>query len=128
MITEQEILNAKILIVDDREVNAQLLERMLSGAGYTSVTSTMDPREVIELHRKNSYDLILLDLQMPAMDGFTVMQGMKEMESESDSYLPVLAITAHPSHKVRALQSGAKDFISTPFDLSEMLIRVHNML
>ena len=103
-----------------------LLERMLSDAGYVSITSTMDPHEVCELHRENHYDLILLDLQMPGMDGFQVMEGLKEIET--DGYLPVLVITAQPGHKLRALQAGAKDFISKPFDLAEVLMRVHNML
>jgi two-component system cell cycle response regulator len=121
-----DILHGKILIVDDQEVNVQLLERMLCGAGYVSVTSTMDPREVCELHRKNRYDLILLDLQMPGMDGFQVLEGLKEIEL--DGYLPVIVITAQPAHKLRALQAGAKDFISKPFEMAEVLARVHNML
>jgi two-component system cell cycle response regulator len=126
MVSEQDILNASILIVDDQEVNVVLLAQTLNGDGYTSVTSTMDPLEVCELHRKNHYDLILLDLLMPRMDGFQVMEGLKEIETES--YLPVLAITAQPAHKLRALQGGAKDFISKPFDVAEVLMRVHNML
>ena len=99
---------------------------MLSGAGYTCIASTMDPHEVCALHRKNRYDLILLDLLMPGMDGFTVLEGLKAIET--DSYVPVLVITVHPDHKLRALQAGAKDFISKPFDLDEVLIRVRNML
>ena len=99
---------------------------MLRGAGYVSITSTMDPREVCELHRKNCYDLILLDLQMPGMDGFQVMESLKEIET--GGYIPVLVITAQPEHKLRALKAGAKDFISKPFDLAEVLIRVYNML
>ena len=70
MINSADILHANVLIVDDLEANVLLLGRMLRGAGYTSVSSTMDPLEVCELHRKNRYDLILLDLQMPGMDGF----------------------------------------------------------
>jgi len=120
------IFKAKVLIVDDQEANVLLLERMLSGAGYVSVASTRDPRAVCELHRKNRYDLILLDLQMPGMDGFEVMEGLKEVER--DGYLPVLVVTAQPDHKLRALRAGAKDFVSKPFDLAEVLTRVHNML
>jgi putative two-component system response regulator len=86
----------------------------------------MDPGEVCELHLKNRYDLILLDLQMPAMDGFQVIEGLKKIEL--DGYLPVLVITAQPSHKLRALQVGAKDFISKPLEQAEVLARVHNML
>src|SRR5665811_2063259 len=126
MVSAAEILDASILVVDDQAVNVSLLERMLHGAGYTSITSTMDPREVCELQRKNRYCLILLDLQMPGMDGFQVMEGLKDIEK--DAYLPVLVITAQPGHKLRALQAGAKDFISKPFDLAEVQMRVHNML
>src|ERR1043166_1997120 len=126
MIDLSDILAAKILIVDDLEANVRLLDRMLRQAGHTCVASTMDPHEVCGLHRDNRYDLILLDLEMPGMDGFQVMEGLKEIET--DGYLPVLVITAQPDHKLRALEAGAKDFVSKPFDLAEVLMRVHNML
>jgi len=86
----------------------------------------MDPSKVCGLHLRNHYDLILLDLEMPGMDGFQVMDNLKEIET--DGYLPVLVITAQPAHKLRALKAGAKDFVSKPFDLAEVLLRVHNML
>jgi PAS domain S-box-containing protein len=121
-----DILKAKILIVDDQAVNISLLEQLLSGAGYRHLSSTMNPEEVCALHRKNQYDLILLDLQMPKMDGFQVMEGLKT--NTADSYLPVIVLTAQPGHKLRALQAGAKDFISKPFDLIEVKTRIHNML
>jgi adenylate cyclase len=121
-----EILTAKILIVDDLPANVLLLERMLVGAGYAGVTSTLDPRAVRELHEKNRYDLIVLDLQMPGLDGFEVMEGLKKIETSG--YLPVLVITAQPDHKLRALRAGARDFISKPFDVAEVLMRVHNMI
>ena len=73
-----DILGARILIVDDQEANVQLLEGVLGEAGYTCVTSTMDPQQVCALHRENHYDLILLDLQMPGMDGFAVMAGPRD--------------------------------------------------
>src|SRR5467141_2025903 len=126
MINASDILNAKVLIVDDQQANILLLERMLRGAGYVSIASTMDPGEVCDLHLKNRYDLILLDLQMPGMDGFQVMEGLKTIEM--DGYLPVLVITAQPAHKLQALQAGAKDFISKPFDLVEVRTRIRNML
>ena len=126
MVNLSDILNASILIVDDQEANVRLLEQMLRGAGYARITSTMDPHAVCALHRDNHYDLILLDLQMPGMDGFQVMEGLKAIET--DSYLPVLVITAQPGHKLRALETGAKDFISKPFDLAEVKTRIHNML
>jgi len=126
MISENDILNASILIVDDQEVNISLLEQLLGDAGYVSVTSTKDPHNVCELYSKHRYSLILLDLLMPGLDGFQVMEGLKEIET--DGYLPVLAQTAQPSHKLRALKAGAKDFVSKPFDLAEVLLRVHNLL
>src|SRR5712675_1148242 len=126
MVDLSDILGAKILIVDDLEANVRLLDRMLRQAGHTHVASTMDPHEVCGLHRDNRYDLILLDLQMPGMDGFQVMEGLKEIETAG--YLPVLVITAQPDHKLRALRAGAKDFVSKPFDVAEVLMRVHNML
>jgi PAS domain S-box-containing protein len=126
MLETSEILNASILIVDDQEANVRLLEKMLRNAGYQRITSTMDPRAVFPLHLAHRYDLILLDLQMPEMDGFQVMEGLKEIEP--DGYLPVLVITAQPGHKLRALQEGAKDFVSKPFDLVEVQTRIHNML
>jgi PAS domain S-box-containing protein len=121
-----DILGARILIVDDQEANVQLLEGVLGEAGYTCVSSTMNPQEVCTLHRKNRYDLILLDLQMPGMDGFAVMTGLET--SDADSYLPVIVLTAQPGHKLRALQAGARDFISKPFDLVEVRTRIRNML
>jgi PAS domain S-box-containing protein len=126
MISEQTILEASILIVDDQEANVQLLEQMLSEAGYQHVSSTTDPQTVCALHRTNHYDLILLDLQMPVMDGFQVMEGLREIET--DGYVPILVITAQPGHKLRALASGAKDFVSKPLDLVEVKTRIHNML
>jgi len=126
MITETEILHANLLIVDDQEVNVQLLEEILREAGYTRFSSTMDPKVVAALHRQNHYDLILLDLQMPGMDGFQVMENLKAIETES--YIPVLVITAQPAHKLQALQAGAKDFVSKPFDLTEVKTRIRNML
>jgi two-component system, cell cycle response regulator len=121
-----DILKASILIVDDQESNVILLKQLLSEAGYTRVSSTMNSREVCALHREDPYDLIVLDLQMPGLDGFQVMAALKT--NEPDSYLPVIVITAQPDHKLRALQAGAKDFVSKPFDLVEVKTRIHNML
>jgi len=126
MISTAEIFDAAILIVDDQEADVQLLEQILRNAGYTRVTSTRDPHSVCTLHHHNHYDLILLDLHMPGMDGFLVMGGLKEIETLG--YLPVLVVTVDPAHKVRALQCGARDFLSKPFDQAEVLTRVHNLL
>ena len=126
MVSVADILNAKILVVDDKQANVLLIEGMLRVAGYTSVHSTTDPNQVCDLHREERYDLILLDLQMPVLDGFQVMEGLKQLES--DGYLPVLVITAQPSHKLRALEAGARDFVGKPFDMAELRARVHNIL
>jgi two-component system cell cycle response regulator len=126
MLNADDILNASILIVDDQASNVLLLEQMLRNEGYRCVTSTMDPHEVCALHRDHHYDLILLDLQMPSMDGFQVMDDLKEINA--DGYLPVLVISAQPNHKLRALAAGAKDFVSKPFDMVEVKTRIRNML
>jgi magnesium transporter len=126
MVAELDILNASILIVDDQEFNVSVLDRILRNAGYTSVASTTNPLEVCALHKEHRYDLILLDIEMQEMDGFQVMEGLEEIEP--DNYLPVIVITSQPDYKLRALQLGAKDFISTPFDRAEVLARVHNLL
>src|SRR3954469_12033880 len=102
MVSAADILNARILVVDAKPANILLLEGMLRVAGYTCVESTTDPASVCELYRQNHYALILLDLQMPGVDGFEVMQGLKEIEQED--YLPILVITAQPAHKLRALE------------------------
>ena len=126
MISESDILNASILIVDDQEANVGLLDRLLGDAGYTRIASTTRPADVCALHRKNRYDLILLDLEMPGMKGFEVIAGLKK--DGADAYLPVLVLTANPSHKLRALQAGAKAFVSKSFDVVEMQTRIRNML
>ncbi|MDD5479452.1 diguanylate cyclase [Rhodoferax sp.] len=126
MLSPADILSAQILIVDDQEANVQLLVQLLQEAGYQNLTTTRDPYAVCELHRSQHFDLILLDLQMPGMDGFAVMAALKQTEGQG--YAPVLAITVQPRHKLRALASGAKDFISKPFDIEELKTRIHNML
>tara|TARA_R110000737_G_scaffold18342_2_gene36329 strand:- start:484 stop:2034 length:1551 start_codon:yes stop_codon:yes gene_type:complete len=125
-ITAADIFQANILIVDDQEPNVLLLEQLLLETGYTSVTTTMDPQAVCAQHHETDFDLILLDLQMPVMDGFEVMAALKA--DDTNDYLPVLVLTAQPNHKLQALQSGAKDFISKPFDLVEVKTRIYNML
>ena len=125
-LTEAEILNASLLIVDDQQANVQLLTDLLAGVGYTQVTSTVNPKEVAKLHRRHQYDLILLDLQMPGMDGFEVMEQLQA--DRPSGYLPVLVVTAQPSQKLKALQAGAKDFVSKPFDVLEIQTRIRNML
>lgn len=126
VITTADILNASILIVDDQKMNVDLLEELLRGAGFRFIATTTDPETVCGLHQDNQYDLILLDLQMPGMDGFKVMQAMRE--ADPVGYAPILVITGHQNQKLPALASGAKDFIAKPFDLAELTMRIHNML
>lgn len=121
-----DLLGSSILVVDDQEANVLLLERLLQETGYTNVTSTRNPREVGSLHRQHGYDLILLDLAMPLMDGFEVMSQLRA--ERQDDYLPVIVLTAHREHKLRALLAGARDFISKPFDVVEVTTRIRNML
>jgi len=126
MLDPQEILDAKILIVDDQESNVQLLSQLLRGVGYANVEAAAKSADVREMHRAKRYDAILLDLHMPGMDGFEVMAQLKADDPEG--YLPVVVLTAQPGHKLRALQGGARDFISKPFDLVEVKTRIRNML
>ncbi len=125
MLNEADVLNARILVVDDQSAHVHLLERLLGDAGYLNVTGTIEPQKVCELHREHRYDLILLDLQMPVLDGFGVMEAL---QADVGGVLPVIALTAQPGHKLRALQSGARDFINKPFDVVEVKIRIRHML
>ena len=124
--TEAAILQSSILIVDDQAAHVHLLERLLRDAGYVNVNSTLDPRQVSALHREHPYDLILLDLQMPGLDGFGVMEALRA--ETGSGYLPVIVLTAQPGHKLRALQAGARDFINKPFETVEVEVRIHHML
>ena len=126
MISHTDIFHARILIVDDQRVNVELLEFLLKSTGYKAVSSTTDPRVVAGWHATHRYDLIILDLQMPGMDGFQVMDALRPLEA--DAWLPVLVVTAQPDHKLKALESGARDFLSKPIDPVEVLTRIRNML
>ncbi|MBF0095254.1 MAG: response regulator [Alphaproteobacteria bacterium] len=124
----EAIRNAKILIVDDTQVNVILLEAILSNSGYLDVTGVTDPRKVEAMHRERRYDLILLDIQMPHLDGFRVMEILSR--DLCGDYLPVVVLTALNDRetRLRALEMGAKDFLTKPFEQSEVLHRIHNML
>ena len=126
LIQPSDFSKSRVLVVDDQEANVRLLEQLLQEAGYLCVTSTRSPQDVCALHLAHDYDLILLDLNMPQMDGFEVMAALTA--AGAAVYLPVIVLTAEPAHKLRALQAGAKDFISKPFDLLEVRTRIHNML
>lgn len=125
MVARAEILSAKILLVDDDADGVHLLQALLQHEGYGAVSVTTQPRDVSRLHAEQRFDLIVLDLQMPGMDGFAVMSELKSQEKD---YVPVLAVTGEPGHKLRALQAGAKDFVSKPFDWDEVFVRVYNMI
>ncbi|RFP16731.1 EAL domain-containing protein [Duganella sp. BJB488] len=126
MISQTDIFNASILIVDDQPVNVELLEFLLKSTGYTAVSSTTDPRVVAGWHAEHQYDLIILDMQMPGMSGFDVMEAIRPLET--GAWLPVLVVTAQPDHKIKALELGARDFVSKPFDPVEVLTRIRNLL
>ncbi len=128
MITKQERLNARIFIVDDQPANTMLLEKTLKQAGYSQVCSTNDSRQAAPIYMEFQPDLVLLDLKMPYMDGFQVMEQLNAFEE--NSYAPVLVLTAQAdeNNQLRALHSGAKDFLGKPFSSSEVLARINNML
>ncbi|MBT3367013.1 MAG: response regulator [Nitrospina sp.] len=129
MIDKAEILKAKILMVDDESSNIIVLESALKQANYSCITSTTDSRKAASLYQELKPDLVLLDLRMPHLDGFQVIEQIKQIEND-DSYAPILVLTAEsdPSVRLKALQFGARDFLSKPLDLSEVLCRIQNIL
>ena len=121
-----DVRDARILVVDDLESDARLVEAMLVGSGFSCVTTTTDAARVVELHRENRYDLIILDVLMPGMDGFQVLDAIAAVEPQRP--LPVIVSTAEPDHMKRALEAGARDFVGKPVRLVELLPRVRNAL
>jgi len=127
---QKEIIwNSRILIVDDQAANVKLLERVLRQKGYQHVNFVTDSREVLPLFTVVQPDLILLDLMMPNIDGFSLLTQLRSRIPE-DTYLPVLVLTADISReaKEKALSLGAKDFLTKPFDTTEVILRIHNLL
>lgn len=120
---------AQLLLVDDQEVNLSLLERILKRAGYQHLTRTMDPTTVVSLVQTVQPDIILLDLHMPDMNGFQVMEALPTV-IPADAYLPILVLTADITSeaKQQALAGGAKDFLNKPFDPVEVVLRIRNLL
>lgn len=116
-------------MVDDESSNIIVLESALKQAKYTSITSTTDSRKAASLYQELEPDLVLLDLRMPHLDGFEVIEQIKQIEAD-DSYAPILVLTAEsdPAVRLKALQVGARDFLSKPLDLSEVLCRIQNIL
>lgn len=129
MLSDRWCKDARILIVDDQEPNVLLLERILRGAGYRRITTTTDPRAVLDLFSQLEPDIVLLDLLMPHLDGFEVMRRLQQLVPSSD-YRPILVLTADVTQetKHRALAGGAKDFLTKPFDADEVILRIENML
>lgn len=121
-----ETAGPKILIVDDLKSNLRLLEQTLRRAAYVDVMSTLDPREVAALHLQHRYDLILLDLQMPEMNGFEVMAKLQEVRDENP--VAILVLSADPAQKKAALDAGADSFMGKPFRLPEVVERVQIIL
>jgi len=129
MRADDGLTEARILVVDDQEPNVRLLERILRRAGYANVATTTDPRQVLAMYGELDPDLIVLDLHMPHMDGFEVMEELGRRVPDG-SYLPILVLTADatPQARQRALSMGARDFLTKPFDHDEALLRIRNLL
>lgn len=119
---------ANILVVDDELANVKLLEKILRTTGFNHVVSTQRPTEVLPLHQQHNFDLILLDIDMPKLDGYGVMQQLNKFTN--NNLPPILVLTAQhmQSYKQRALDCGARDYVTKPFDAKELLSRVNNLL
>ena len=118
----------KILLIDDEPANVALLEDMLADGGYTRIKSVTDSRVALETCESFDPDLILLDLMMPHVDGFTILESLREEAPET--FLPIIVLTADANEatKLRALRAGATDFLLKPFDQLEVLLRMANLL
>jgi putative two-component system response regulator len=125
----EELRDSRILIVEDKEANIRFLERLLKKAGYEHVASTSDSRKALAVFQEFRPDLVLLDLHMPYMDGFQVMEALQP-EIPERAFLPILVITAdrEPEVRIRCLSAGAKDFVAKPFRAEEVLLRIRNLL
>ena len=129
MITDQDILQSRVLLVDDQAANLRLLEDILAREGFTQVLSVADPRRALELYAAFDPDLVILDLMMPGLDGYAVLEQLSRLR-QPDDYRPVLVITADATTEARrrALSLGARDFLTKPFDQVEAMLRVWNLL
>jgi len=128
MISKQDLLDSRLLIVDDNPANVALLEYTLASEGYSSILSITDPRKAEKLYRAYKPHLVLLDINMPFLTGYQVMTQIREIEK--DSYIPVLVLTAlsDTQTRIQALSEGAQDFLTKPFEKHETLKRIENML
>lgn len=129
MINEAVIQSAKILVVDDERTNVRLIERILQRSNYVNIKSITDPRQAMEAFLELQPDLVILDLFMPHIDGYTLMAQLCEAIPEN-TYLPILVLTADASTqaKQRALSAGAKDFLTKPLNAVEVILRIKNLL
>lgn len=127
--TNEQLAEARILIIDDQEPNLRVLDRLLRRAGYGCLRATTDPREGVASAAAFRPDLVLLDLHMPELDGFGVLDALRASHP-ADEYLPVLILTGDETREVkqRALAAGAKDFLTKPFQPTETLLRIRNLL
>ena len=127
MLEEKTIKEAKILIVDDQPANVTLIEKMLDIDGYINVIATTDPTQVESIYLEQNSDLILLDLNMPEMDGYQVLAKIREVDP---NYPPIIVLTAQSDResRIKALSLGARDFLAKPFDRVELMTRIRNML
>ncbi|MDH3335310.1 MAG: response regulator [Rhodospirillaceae bacterium] len=124
----EEIVNSRILVVDDNLTNVVLLKKLLEGSGYNDVTGITDSREVKSLYEESSFDLVLLDIRMPHLDGFDVMNQLREIDSALPPNIMVLTAQTDQETKLKALDFGARDFLHKPFDRLEVLTRIRNMI
>jgi CheY-like chemotaxis protein len=125
MIPSIDVPGPKILIVDDQKSNVNLLQQTLRRAGFAEVMATTEPREVAAMHAQHHYDLILLDLQMPEMNGFEVMEGLQATEGPRAA---ILVLSADASQTATVLEKGADSFLGKPFRLPDVVERVQSML
>ena len=127
-ITQQELFECSILVVDDDPLNVDVLEEILKGNGYQDVVTTIDPYEAVELFKQREFDLILLDILMPGMDGFAVMEEFKKNQKGQELSVLILSALSDQKTRLRALSSGARDYLIKPFNADEVLVRIRNLL
>lgn len=120
--------NAKILVVDDELANVRLLEKIFLTMGYSNVICTQDPTKVVSMYQEHNIDLILLDLDMPVLDGYGVLDQLNALTNSELPAILILTAQHSQSYRQRALDNGARDYVTKPFDASELLSRVKNIL
>ena len=128
MIDEKEILNAQILIIDDQKLYIRLLEEILETAGYLNIDSTSNPREAVVTYEELNPDIVLLDLKMPHIDGFQIMREIRKLVSSNRAPILILSEEKDQEIRLKALEAGAADFLTKPFESIEVIIRIRNMI